>query len=449
MILAAPSSGAGKTTITLGLLRALRNAGVDIRSAKSGPDYIDPQFHAAATGKPCYNLDAWAMSPERIKSYAAGKSDLIVEGAMGLFDGAPPDGRGSSGDLARLIGLPVVLIVDAKAMSQSIAPLVAGFAAHDPDVTIAGVILNRVGSNRHGEMLKTALAPLGIPVLGCVPRSESLARPSRHLGLVQAGEMPDLDAFLNTAADVMARCIDLTALRALMAPTDWTSAFTGTKHRNLQAGRTVAIARDAAFSFIYAQDIAMMERLGTKVITFSPLADDPVPQADAVILPGGYPELYAAQLAASQTFMQSLRDAAQTTDISGECGGYMTLGETLIDADGTAHKMAGLLGLTTSFAQRKLHLGYRRLHSADPYRIHPVTKQRPTWCGHEFHYASTLDAQGEPLFFAQDAEGRNLGYTGLREGRVSGSFAHIIDVGNFAPVDLPLPSQADGRSEDA
>jgi len=419
LILAAPSSGAGKTTITLGVLRALKTAGHNIRSAKSGPDYIDPQFHSAATGQPCYNLDAWAMSPDRIASLASGEGDIIIEGAMGLFDGAPPNGRGSTAELARGLNLPVVLIVDAKAMSQSIAALVAGFVNHDPEVRIAGLILNRVGSARHGEMLKTALAPLGIPVLGMVPRSETLSRPSRHLGLVQAGEMPDLNRFLDAAADVMTRHIDLVKLAQIMQPLAVQPRAAGITAR---APRRIALARDAAFSFVYPHHIADWVASGSTILPFSPLANDPVPpEAEEVFLPGGYPELYAATLAAAETFMQSLREAAQSIEIYGECGGYMTLGESLIDAEGTAHKMAGLLGLGTSFADRKLHLGYRRLTGLT--HTHP-----DQYTAHEFHYATTVEAQGTPLFDAQDAQGTSLGAIGLVEGKVSGSFAHIIDV---------------------
>ena len=434
LILAAPSSGAGKTTITLGILRALKNAGVGIRSAKSGPDYIDPQFHAAATGQPCFNLDAWAMSAERIKSYAAAKDDLIIEGAMGLFDGAPPRGAGSTADLAAILDLPVILIINAKAMSHSIAALVGGFVNHRADVAIKGVILNNVGSERHTQMLKTALKQLGIPVLGAVPRFDALSRPSRHLGLVQAGEMPDLESFLNAAADIMAQHIDLGALRALMAPTDHASAFRGSKFRTIQKGHRIAIAQDAAFSFTYATQLAGWAHSGATIIPFSPLANDPVPEADQIILPGGYPELYAGQLAANQTFMQSLRYAAQATHIYGECGGYMTLGETLIDADGTAHKMAGLLGLTTSFATRKLQLGYRKLQGIANDVLDDDAGLNQRYSAHEFHYATTVDAQGHPLFEAQTADGLALGKIGLAEGRVAGSFAHIIDVGNFAPL---------------
>ena len=422
LILAAPTSGAGKTTVTLGLLRALKLTGRVVRSAKSGPDYIDPQFHSAATGSPCINLDSWAMTDARIKSLASGSGDLIIEGAMGLFDGAPPNGKGSTADLARILDLPVVLIVDAKAMSQSVAALVSGFAGFDPRINVAGIILNRVGSDRHTETLKTALAPLNIPVLGAIPRLSDLSRPSRHLGLVQAGEMPDLEAFLDRAANIVERAVDLKALCALMTPMAWSSAVDRT-HNPIR----IAIAQDAAFSFTYPHVLKDWELSGATILPFSPLADDVVPDADRVFLPGGYPELFAYQLASASTFMQSLRNAAQTSDIYGECGGYMTLGETLIDADGTAHKMAGLLGLTSSFKDRKLHLGYRNLEQRLSHPLFSLTGTRNVHYGHEFHYATTLDAQGSTLFDATDAQGTSLGQIGIVNGRVAGSFAHIID----------------------
>ena len=419
LILAAPSSGSGKTTVTLGLLRALARAGVPVRGAKSGPDYIDPVYHAAACGRPCVNLDAWAMTPGRIRSLAAGPDLLLIEGAMGLFDGAPPDGAGATADLARILGLPVVLVVDAARMAQSVAPLVAGFAAHDPQVRIAGVILNRVGSPRHDAMLRRALAPLGVPVLGALPRDADLALPSRHLGLVQAGEHGDLEGFLGTAADRVAAHIDLDALQGLTAPVCPPGPGAAGQPPSSPPQR-IAIARDAAFSFLYPHQVAEWDRAGTELRYFSPLADDPVPEADRIILPGGYPELYAPRLAAAQIFMQSLRSAAQHTTIYGECGGFMVLGETLTDASGAEHPMAGLLGLRTSFAARKLHLGYRHLQSRTP--LLPGSYR-----AHEFHYATTVAAHGTPLFDAQDAEGTALPPMGLQEGRTLGSFAHLID----------------------
>ena len=417
LIIAAPSSGSGKTTITLGLLRALRRKGQIIRSAKSGPDYIDPAFHKAASSLECVNLDAWAMDDSQIKSLVSGESDIIIEGAMGLFDGAPPSGKGSTADLARTLGLPVVLVVNAASMSHSIAALVQGFATFDPDVRIAAVILNNVGSDRHREMLMRALRKTDIPVLACIPRAAALSRPSRHLGLVQAGEMPDLEAFLEAAADIIADHIDLTDLRGLMRRPVLSAVPFVSKEA---PPKSIAVARDAAFSFIYPHHIANWSDAGTQIKWFSPLANDPVPDAEAVFLPGGYPELHAEKLASNDIFMKSLKNASQVSDIYGECGGYMTLGETLIDADGTPHKMAGLLGLTTSFAARKLHLGYRNLTG--------LSGQKPgAYKAHEFHYASTISADGSPLFQATDAEGNDLGPIGLTEARVCGSFAHIIE----------------------
>lgn len=419
LVLAAPSSGSGKTTVTLGILRALSRRGIALRGAKSGPDYIDPRFHEAACGQVCYNLDAWAMTPARIKNLAAGKDLLLVEGAMGLFDGAPPDGKGASADIARILGLPVVLVVDAASMSQSIAPLVQGFARHDPAVRVAGVILNKVGSPRHEAMLRTALAPTGLPVLGALYRDPTLAMPSRHLGLVQAGEHHDLEAFLNHAADRVEAGLDLEALIALAAPFEATPlAHTRAGHGAMSL--RIAIARDQAFAFSYPHQLALCRHAGAKLSFFSPLADDPVPESDMIVLPGGYPELHAERLVANQIFMQSLRNASEHSVIYGECGGYMILGETLTDADGTEYPMAGLLGLKTSFAQRKLHLGYRKLRSRSPL-------MQGTYKGHEFHYATTLKAEGTPLFDAQDAEGTDLPPMGLCEGNVIGSFAHVID----------------------
>ncbi|KJS43646.1 MAG: cobyrinic acid a,c-diamide synthase [Roseovarius sp. BRH_c41] len=416
LILAAPASGAGKTTLTLALLRLLSRQGLTVRGAKSGPDYIDPRFHEAACGAPCPNLDAWAMTPERLRSLAAGDGLLIIEGAMGLFDGAPPDGRGAVADLARHLALPVVLVVDAGRMAGSIAPLVAGFAGFDPNVRVAGVMLNNVGSDRHEAMLRRALAPLGLPVLAALRRNPALAQPSRHLGLVQAIERPDLDHFLDTAADALTMTLDRETLRALAAPLPEAKAAP----RLTPPAQVIAVAQDRAFGFAYPHMLADWRAAGAEMRPFSPLADDPVPEADFVFLPGGYPELHAGQIAANTIFMQSLRNAAQTTDIYGECGGYMVLGEGLTGADGTRHVMAGLLPLETSFATRQLHLGYRHLEAQ--------TGPFPgAWAAHEFHYATTLRADGPPLFAATDAEGTALPPMGLHLGRVSGSFAHLID----------------------
>ncbi|CUH62942.1 Cobyrinic acid A,C-diamide synthase [Thalassovita gelatinovora] len=416
LIVAAPASGAGKTTVTLALLRLLSREGIAVRGAKSGPDYIDPRFHEAACGAPCLNLDAWAMPPNRLRSLAAGDGLLIVEGAMGLFDGAPPDGKGAVADLARLLHLPVVLVVDAGRMAGSVAALVAGFTHHDPAVPITGIILNNVGSDRHESMLRRALAPLNLPVLAALHRAPDLSLPSRHLGLVQAAERADLDVFLDRAADALATTLDRAALLTLARPLPVATRQT----RLAPPAQVIALARDRAFAFCYPHILDDWRAQGAEVKVFSPLADDPVPRADFIYLPGGYPELHAARLAQNSCFKASLRKAAQQTQIYGECGGYMTLGEGLIDADGVRHEMLGLLPLETSFATRKLHLGYRDL---TPLRG-PFTAP---FKAHEFHYATTLRADGPALFSAKDAEGMALPDMGLSLGRVSGSFAHIID----------------------
>ena len=416
LILAAPSSGSGKTTVTLGLLRALKQRGINIRGAKSGPDYIDPRFHEAATGTACFNLDAWAMKGARINMLAAGAQPMLIEGAMGLFDGAPPDGRGSVADLARLLKLPVIMVIDAARMAQSVAPVLAGFAQFDPEVQVAGVILNKVGSARHETMLRRALAPLNIPVLGAVPRSADIQTPSRHLGLVQAQERSDLEDFIERAAALVTECVDIQALCALAKPLP----ISASSQRIAPPAQNIAVAQDRAFAFAYPHILQDWQAAGAQITPFSPLADHAVPDCDFVFLPGGYPELYAGQLAQATGFLHSLRAHSETRAVYGECGGYMLLGEGLVDAAGTRHKMAGLLSLETSFEQRKLHLGYRQLQAQNgPFQ--------GRWNAHEFHYASTLHAKGTPLFDASDAEGTALAPMGLRQGKVAGSFAHLID----------------------
>ncbi len=416
LIIAAPASGAGKTTITLALLRLLRRQGIAVRGAKSGPDYIDPRFHEAACGAPCPNLDAWAMSPGRLRALAGGPGLLIIEGAMGLFDGAPPHNKGSVADLARVLDLPVVLVVDAARMAGSVAPLVAGFAAHDRRVRLGGVILNNVGSDRHEAMLRRALAPVGLPVLAALRRTAALVQPSRHLGLVQAAERPDLEAFLDAAADALAVTLDSGGTVALASPLPHAPPATPRP----PPAQVIAVARDAAFGFAYPHLLTDWRAAGAELRFFSPLANEPVPEAGFVYLPGGYPELHAGRLATCERFLNSLRDSSEGADIYGECGGYMVLGEGLVDAGGRRHAMAGLLRLETSFETRRLHLGYRDLM--------PHTGVfRGALKGHEFHYATTLRAEGAPLFAARDAEGMALPDMGLVAGRVQGSFAHMID----------------------
>lgn len=422
LIIAAPNSGAGKTTITLGLLRAFRARDIAVASAKSGPDYIDPQFHRAASGTDCGNLDAWAMPPAQLRGLAAAPSGelLIVEGAMGLFDGAPdpdPMGRGSVADLAETLNLPVVLVLDAAKQSQTAAAIVYGLANLRPAVRIAGVILNRMASERHIEGITRAIATLDIPVLGAIPRSKTLETPSRHLGLVQAFERPDLERFLDEAAQLVTQTVNLDALATLAEPVEAATVTDGLP----PLGQRIAIARDEAFAFAYPHMLRAWQQAGAELSFFSPLADEGPAAADAVFLPGGYPELHAGRLAANINFAKKMTTARDSgTVIYGECGGYMTLGERLIDADGASHNMLGFLPVTTSFAKRKLHLGYRHLTP-----LCALPWEGPLR-GHEFHYASIISEGRDHVFEATDSMKSVLPDMGQIFGRVMGSFAHVI-----------------------
>ena len=431
LILAAAASGSGKTLITTGLLRHLQQRGLRIAAAKAGPDYIDPSFHAAASGRPCLNLDAWAMRPATLAGLVAElESDaefVLCEGVMGLFDGTGPDGEaGSTAALAKLTGWPVVLVVDARRQGASAAALVGGFARYDPEVPLAGIILNRIAGMRHRMLLETALARHvpKVPCLGAIAQDRALALPERHLGLVPAGERTENEMVIERAASIVGNALDIDALVALARPSKLSG---GARPAPLPPlGRRIAVARDAAFVFAYPAVLEGWRRAGAELSFFSPLADEPIDRnADAIYLPGGYPELHAGEIATAERFLGGLRRAAANgAAIYGECGGYMVLGETLTDADGQVHRMAGLLPLATSFAERRLHLGYRIMTLL---RGGPLGKAGARFRAHEFHYATTLSAGGEALFAATDSCGVDLGQTGLRRGSVFGLFMHLID----------------------
>ena len=428
LVIAAPRSGSGKTTLTLGLLRAFARAGVRVAGAKCGPDYIDPAFHAAACGRASLNLDAWAMSPSLVQSLAAqagAEAELLLcEGLMGLFDGVPAAlGRtGSSADVAAALGWPVLLIVDVSGQAQSAAAQARGMADYDPRIRVAGVVLNRVGSERHRRLVGEAMAGVGLPVVGALPKDGGVSLPERHLGLVQAGETAGLDAVLDRMADLVEQCVDLAKIRGL-AGGDAASAAAGAALP--PPGQRIALARDAAFSFIYPHLLAGWRAAGAEIVPFSPLAGEPPPPGcDVCWLPGGYPELHAGALAAQTRFMVGLRKFAETRPVHGECGGYMVLGETLTDASGVVHQMAGLLGVRTSFARRKMKLGYREARLVADCALGVAgTVLR----GHEFHYATVAERGTDAAFAAcTDAYGAAQAETGARRGNVTGGFFHAI-----------------------
>ncbi len=427
LLVSAPASGTGKTTVTLGLLRALREDGVAVQPFKCGPDYIDPAFHRAACGRASFNLDSWTMDTpliDAIASHGQGADLVLAEGAMGLFDGAAQggaSGHGAAADIARHMGWPVVLVIDVSGQAQSAAATALGFARFDPALTIAGVILNRVASPRHERLVRAGLESAGIRVFGGLPRCADLTLPERHLGLVQAEEQAGLDTILDRYAALLRERVDLAALRDAARAGHAPAAAARLPDPPAQR---IAIARDLAFSFLYPHLLDGWRRAGAELLPFSPLADEaPASDADFVWLPGGYPELHAGRIAAADRFLAGLRRHSSSRPVHGECGGYMVLGEALIDREGRSHRMAGLLGLVTSHAERRLHLGYRRAELLSPIAGLPAGA---TLRGHEFHYATTVSLDDTPLMRVTDADGAPVAETGSRRGLASGTFFHMV-----------------------
>lgn len=427
LIISAPASGTGKTTLMLGLLGAFRAAGLTVQPFKSGPDYIDPAFHRAASGRMSVNLDSWAMGVDRIAGLigAAEDADLVLaEGSMGLFDGVARRGEagtGASADLSALTGWPVVLVLDVSGQAQSAAAVAKGFAGFRPDVTVAGVVLNRVASPRHEALVRAGMEAAGIRVFGALPRKATIEMPERHLGLVQAEETPELERIIAEAGAFVAAHLDLGALGGAAVESTLPVAA---PVRVTPPGQRIALGRDAAFSFVYPHLLDGWRTAGAEILPFSPLADEaPDDSADCCWLPGGYPELHGPRLAAATRFRHGLRLFSETKPVHGECGGYMAMGAAIVDREGQRHDMAGLLGLVTSFEKRKMHLGYRLADLDAPIPGHGAgAKLR----GHEFHYSTILDQPDMALARVVDANGDPVPETGSRRGLATGTFFHLI-----------------------
>jgi len=394
-MITAPGSGSGKSMVTAALARLHRNAGRTVRVFKHGPDYLDPMVLEKASGNPVYQLHPWMTGEDECRwrlAEAASSADLIlVEGSMGLFDGNP-----SSADLAVLGGLPALPVIDASGMAQTFGAVALGLARYRSDVPVFDVIANRIGSARHGEMLAESL-PEGMRLLGAIPRHESMVIPDRHLGIVQAEEIDDLDEKLDAAAEVLREA----GLDQLPTPVSL-SAERPVPPPRLLEGKRIAIARDRAFAFIYRANTDLLAAMGAEIVEFSPLADDAVPEADGLWLPGGYPELHGATLANCDTFRQSLRaHHGAGRAILAECGGMMACMDSLIDKDGDSHAMAGLLPGQSIMAGRLMGLGIQSLDTGTA-----VLR------GHTFHHSrleTTLaprrhtrrqrfDSAGEPVY---------------------------------------------------
>lgn len=431
IVLAGTTSGVGKTTLTTGVIGTLRAQGLRVAPFKVGPDYIDPTYHSKAAGRPCHNLDSWMLPHDALRDVfrrATADADFaVVEGVMGLFDGrSGSDEVGSTAEVAKLLGLPVVLVVDAAKVARSVGALVLGYQRFDPDLRMAGVILNNVGSAHHAAICREAIiSATGLPVFGALIRDEALRAPERHLGLVPAVEGRLAESYFEATANKVAEQVDVAALLEAGASPSMSSwaAPAGLWPANAPTARVpIAVARDEAFSFVYAENLALLEAWGAEIIPFSPLHDARVPEgARGVLIGGGFPELYAEALASNHAMLESVRSvASRGVPVYAECGGLMYLGESLTDVEGRAHSLAGVVPVHSSMSRARLTLGYR---TATARADGPHMARGQTVRGHEFHW-STLDAAPEAETAAYDVE-EGEAVEGYTRGNVWASYVHL------------------------
>jgi len=446
-LIAAPQSGSGKTTVTLAVMAAFRRRGMTVAPFKCGPDFIDPGYHRLAAGRPSINLDGWmcpeAFVAETFRLHAAGADVAVVEGVMGLFDGighAPMEG--SSAQVAAVCGLPVVLVVNARGMAASAAALVKGFAGYDGRVRVAGVIFNNVGSATHGELLRQSLAAAlpELTVLGCLPRDDSLGIPSRHLGLVTAEDNPLSPDYLERLADFAEQHLDLAGLAELQIPPG--PPFLKGGENSSQAANDaitfekegrggipsvrIAVARDAAFCFVYEDNLRLLREAGAQVVPFSPLDDADLPaDIHGIYLPGGYPELYAGRLSANSAMRAAVRNAVEAgMPVYAECGGFIYLTQGMEAGDGRqAADFAGIFPVRARMLPKRKALGYRQVGFETWYDVIAADGNAR---GHEFHYSEigTMPDHVERCYRVS-RQGRDLGREGYRYRNCLASYIHL------------------------
>lgn len=408
LFIAAPASGQGKTTITAGLAWYYRSLGKRVRIFKTGPDFIDPMVHEMACGHPVYQLDLWMAGEAHCRQLLAQASAacdvILIEGVMGLFDGNP-----SSADLARLLGIPVLVVIDASAMAQTFGALAHGLATYQDDLTVFGILANRVGSDIHAEMIASSVRA-DTPLLGIIKRDAAANLPERHLGLVQASELSDIEQRITA----MSAQIHLTKLNLFdnLPKVDFQYSVPQTIP-TLLAGKTIAIAKDAAFSFLYPANIDCLRQLGAKICYFSPLANDSLPVCDAVYLPGGYPELYLTTLAHATNTQKTIEEHARIgKPILAECGGMLSLLERLTDKQGDSAAMWSLLPGEAIMQQRLVALG-----------MQSVDLGQGELRGHSFHY-SQLTTPLIPIAKATNPHDKGTSEAIYRLGNITASYVH-------------------------
>lgn len=415
LLIAAPASGQGKTTITAALARLHSRQGKRVQVFKCGPDFLDPMILQRASGRPVYQIDLWMIGEQesrRLLSAAAAECDLIlIEGVMGLYDGTP-----SAADLARCFGVPVLAIIDGSGMAQTFGAMAHGLASYQPDLPFAGVLANKVGSVRHGEILRDCL-PDNCTWFGALPRSEAIGLPSRHLGLVQADELADLEARLDAAADALLASADtqLPAAMHFAAPAVAADEPAQTDLQNVRIG----VARDSAFAFIYQANLDLLADLGAELVFFSPLRDQQLPAVDSLYLPGGYPELHLAELAGNHAMQVAIRDHhAAGKPIHAECGGMLYLCESLTDAAGLRAELVGLLPGQATMQKRLTALA-----------LQEVALPEGTLRGHTFHH-SALECELQPLVRGECPNYKRTAEAVWRIGRLTASYIHLYFPGN-------------------
>lgn len=424
IVVAGTHSGVGKTTVATGLMAALASKGCDVAPFKVGPDFIDPSYHALATGRPGRNLDVFLSGEELVPSLfahgAAGADVAVVEGVMGLFDGKGGGGElASTAQVAKLLDAPVVLVVDAGAMARSAAAIVHGYRSFDPELNVAGVVLNRVGSDRHEQMLREALAPLGVPVIGALRRGEELSTPDRHLGLVPAAERSaEALQTIRKMGEAVSRSCDLEALTRLARSAEPLSAEPWSPETAEKFPARVAVAAGRAFSFIYRENMELLDGAGAEVVHFDPLRDESLPGGvDALYLGGGFPEAYAEELSANEPLREEVAAFARSgRPVVAECGGMLYLSRGL-----NGDTMCGVLDAEARMSGR-LSLGYREATAAAE---SPLCEKGETLRGHEFHYSSIEPSagrtgEGEAPAWRFD-DGRSEGFVA---GGVHASYLH-------------------------
>ncbi len=431
LVIAGTHSGVGKTTLATGLMAALKERKRSIQGYKVGPDYIDPSYHAAATGLASRNLDRWLLGEQLPSVFAQniGERWAVIEGVMGMFDGmSGTAGFGSTADVAKLLQAPIILIVDASSMSRSVAALVHGFNTYDPAVNLQGVILNRVKSSAQEKILREALNEIQIPVLGVLPKEAALHLPERHLGLVPVGEGGLLEGFIDTLSQLVSKHIDLEQVeRIMLGAPDLDESFLVPRSSQPKVQENkfrLGLALDEAFLFYYQDALDLAKRMNFIVVPFSPLHDMTLPpDLDGIFIGGGFPELHLNRLSKNLTFLDSLRSyAASGKPVYAECGGYMYLGRSITDFEGREFPLAGLIPMKAEMTTRLQGIGYRRgvLHEDTFLGPRGTTVQ-----GHEFHYSRVIfDQEFPPAYelFKGDQSARMEGYA---QDNIVASYLHL------------------------